>query len=180
VRTTDGAIKAMVSGKDYERDQLDLVWRGSRQVGSAFKPFTLVAAFEHDFPQGKVYTSRSPLCGLAGWISASGCVQNAEGGSNRGYLDLWSATQNSVNVVFAQLALDVGPEAIVDAHRMRSLSGDAVPSMLGVEVVPPRHGLGSGRSRTMGSLRAVGRPPVELTRDPGRARAVPHRRSASR
>ena len=139
VRTTDGAIKAMLSGKDYERDQLDLVWRGSRQTGSAFKPFTLVAAFENDFPQGKVYTSQSPLCNLAGWISASGCVQNAEGGSNRGYLDLWTATQNSVNVVFAQLALDVGPEAIVDAaHRMGITVGlDAVPSItLGVEEVP--------------------------------------------
>jgi penicillin-binding protein 1A len=139
VRATDGAIKAMLSGKDYERDQIDLVWHGIRQTGSAFKPFTLVAAFEHDFPQGKVYSSKSPLCGLEGWISASGCVQNAEGGGDRGYLDLWGATQNSVNVVFAQLALDVGPEAIVDAaHRMGITVGlDAVPSItLGVEEVP--------------------------------------------
>ncbi len=52
-----GAIRAMLSGKDYERDQLDLVWRGRRQVGSAFKPFTLVAAFENGFPAGKVYSS---------------------------------------------------------------------------------------------------------------------------
>ena len=139
VRTTDGAIKAMLSGKNYERDQLDLVWHGTRQTGSAFKPFTLVAAFENDFPQGKVYSSKSPNCTLEGWISASGCVQNAEGGSDRGYLDLWSATQDSVNVVFAQLALDVGPEAIVDAaHRMGITVGlDAVPSItLGVEEVP--------------------------------------------
>jgi penicillin-binding protein 1A len=139
VRTTDGAIKAMLSGKNYERDQLDLVWHGTRQTGSAFKPFTLVAAFENDFPQGKVYSSKSPNCTLEGWISESGCVQNAEGGSDRGYLDLWSATQNSVNVVFAQLALDVGPEAIVDAaHRMGITVGlDAVPSItLGVEEVP--------------------------------------------
>jgi membrane peptidoglycan carboxypeptidase len=119
VRATDGAIKAMLSGKNYNRDQYDLVWRGTRQVGSAFKPFTLVAAFEQGFPPGKVYSSKSPLCNLAGWISASGCVSNAEGGGDGGYLDLWSATQDSVNVVFAQLALDVGPEHIVDAaHRM--------------------------------------------------------------
>jgi penicillin-binding protein 1A len=139
VRATDGAIKAMLSGKDYERDQIDLVWHGARQTGSAFKPFTLVAAFENDFPQGKVYSSQSPLCDLEGWISASGCVQNAEGGSDRGYLDLWAATQNSVNVVFAQLALDVGPDAIVDAaHRMGITVGlDPVPSItLGVEEVP--------------------------------------------
>jgi penicillin-binding protein 1A len=139
VRATDGAIKAMLSGKNYNRDQYDLVWRGTRQVGSAFKPFTLVAAFEEGFPQGKVYSSKSPLCNLAGWISASGCVSNAEGGGDSGYLDLWSATQNSVNVVFAQLALDVGPEHIVDAaHRMGiTVALDPVPSItLGVEEVP--------------------------------------------
>jgi membrane peptidoglycan carboxypeptidase len=139
VRATDGAIKAMLSGKNYRRDQLDLVWRGTRQTGSAFKPFTLVAAFENDFPQGKVYSSASPQCGLPGWISADGCVSNAEGGGDAGYLDLWGATQNSVNVVFAQLALDVGPENIVDAaHRMGITVGlDAVPAItLGVEEVP--------------------------------------------
>jgi len=139
VRATDGAIKAMLSGKNYDRDQLDLAWHGIRQTGSAFKPFTLVAAFENDFPQGKVYASKSPLCGLDGWISASGCVQNAEGGGDHGYLDLWGATQNSVNVVFAQLAVDVGAEAIVDAaHRMGiTVALDAVPAItLGVEEVP--------------------------------------------
>jgi penicillin-binding protein 1A len=139
VRATDGAIKAMLSGKNYDRDQYDLVWRGTRQVGSAFKPFTLTAAFEEGFPPGKVYSSRSPLCNLEGWRSASGCVSNAEGGGDSGYLDLWSATQDSVNVVFAQLALDVGPEHIVDAaHRMGiTVPLDAVPSItLGVEEVP--------------------------------------------
>ncbi len=138
VDATTGAIKTMLSGKDYERDQLDLVWRGRRQVGSAFKPFTLVAAFQNGFPAGKVYSSRSPQCGLEGWISESGCVSNAEGGSDRGYIDLWAATQGSVNVVFAQLALDVGPEAIVDAAHQMGITAplDPVPSItLGVEEV---------------------------------------------
>jgi penicillin-binding protein 1A len=138
VEATTGAIKAMLSGKNYRRDQLDLVWRGTRQTGSAFKPFTLVAAFREGIPPGSVYSSASPLCGLDGWISASGCVSNAEGGGDAGYLDLWSATQHSVNVVFAQLALEVGPENIVEtAHLMGITSGlDAVPSItLGVEEV---------------------------------------------
>ena len=39
-----GAIRTMLSGKNYRRDQLDLVWRGRRQVGSAFKAITLAAA----------------------------------------------------------------------------------------------------------------------------------------
>jgi membrane peptidoglycan carboxypeptidase len=131
-----GAIRAMLSGKDYQRDQLDLVWQGRRQVGSAFKPFTLAAAFEHGFPPGKVYDSTSPFCSPS-WQSADHCVRNAEG-SGGGYVDLWTATQNSINVVFAQLALDVGPENIVDvAHRMGiTASLDAVAAItLGVEEV---------------------------------------------
>ena len=133
-----GAIRAMLSGKDYEDDQLDLAWRGTRQVGSAFKPFTLVAAFQNGFPAGKVYTTRSPLCGLEGWISESGCVSNAEGAGGGGYVDLWNATQNSINVVFAQLAVDVGAEHIVEAAHAMGITSelDAVPSItLGVEEV---------------------------------------------
>jgi penicillin-binding protein 1A len=138
IDATTGAIKAMLSGKDYERDQIDLVWRGRRQVGSAFKPFTLVAAFRNGFPAGKVYTTKSPLCGLEGWISESGCVSNAEGATGGTYVDLWSATENSTNVVFAQLAVDVGAEAIVEAAHLMGVTAplDAVPSItLGVEEV---------------------------------------------
>jgi penicillin-binding protein 1A len=138
VETTTGAIKAVLSGKNYRRDQLDLVWHGTRQVGSAFKPFTLAAAFIDGFPPGKVYSSASPLCGLKGWISASGCVSNAEGGGDAGFMDLWQATQNSVNVVFAQLAIDVGAERIVEAAQLMGITSalDAVPSItLGVEEV---------------------------------------------
>lgn len=137
VDATTGAIRAMLSGKNYRRDQIDLVWRGTRQTGSAFKPFTLTAAFREGFPPGSVYTSQSPLQ-LDGWINDCHCVSNAEGAGNAGYMDLWTATQNSVNVVFAQLALDVGPENIVEtAHLMGITSAlDAVPSItLGVEEV---------------------------------------------
>ncbi len=133
-----GAIRAMLSGKAYERDQLDLVWQGRRQVGSAFKPFTLVAAFEQGFPPGKVYSSASPNCKIPGWISQTGCVSNAEGSSAGSFVDLWRATEDSINVVFAQLAVDVGPEHIVDvAHRMGVTAPlDPVPSItLGVEEV---------------------------------------------
>jgi membrane peptidoglycan carboxypeptidase len=131
-----GAIRAMLSGKDYQRDQLDLAWRGRRQVGSAFKPFTLVAALEKKVPPGRVYSSRSPYCSPS-WTSADHCVVNAEGG-DEGYIDLWTATQDSVNVVFAQLALDIGPSAIVGAAHAMGITAplQAVPSItLGTEEV---------------------------------------------
>ncbi len=136
VDPTTGAIRAMLSGKNYRRDQIDLVWKGQRQVGSAFKPFTLAAAFLQGFPPGKVYDSKSPFCSPL-WISSDHCVSNAEPGGG-GYVDLWTATQDSINVVFAQLSLDVGPQNIVDAAHKMGITAplDAVPAItLGTEEV---------------------------------------------
>jgi penicillin-binding protein 1A len=62
---------------------------------------------------------------------------NAESG-DEGYIDLWTATQDSVNVVFAQLALDIGPSAIVGAAHAMGITAplQAVPSItLGTEEV---------------------------------------------
>jgi penicillin-binding protein 1A len=110
-----GAIRVLVSGKNFRKTHQDLVTglggRGARQTGSAFKPFTLVAAFRQGMPPGKVYDSKSP-------ITLPTCnnwnIQNAEPGTG-GFVDLWTATQDSINVVFAQLARDVGPANIVQA-----------------------------------------------------------------
>ena len=138
VDAQSGAIRMLLSGKNFERDELDLVWQGRRQTGSAFKPFTLVAAFENDIPAGKVYSSRSPFCSPLWRGATDNCVHNAEGAGDRGYMDLWTATENSVNVVFAQLALDVGPEKIAAAANRMGITAelDAVPSItLGVEEV---------------------------------------------
>lgn len=132
-----GAIRTMLSGKNYKRDQLDLAWRGRRQVGSAFKAITLAAAIEAGVPPTKTYESLSPYCDPR-WKSEDGCVRNAEEGGAGGPMNLWTATAESVNVVFAQLALDIGPERIVDmAHRLGITSPlDPVPSItLGVEEV---------------------------------------------
>ncbi len=140
VDTRTGAIRAMFSGRDYARAErpLDLV-TSARQPGSAFKPFTLVAAFRQGVPPGKVYPSRSPYRDPR-WDNACHCVTNAEGAGDRGYLDLWAATRGSVNVVFAQLALDVGAEAIVQAAHDLGITAplDPVPSItLGAEEASP-------------------------------------------
>ena len=140
VETRTGAIRAMVSGKDYLGDphHTDLVWQGRRQTGSAFKPFTLVAAFRQGIPPTRVYSS-TPFCS-EDWPSATGgkgCVNNAEPGSH-GSMDLWSATAFSVNVIFARLILDVGADDVVEAAHDMGITAplDAVPSMtLGAEEV---------------------------------------------
>jgi penicillin-binding protein 1A len=134
----NGAIRTMLSGRNYQKDQLDLA-TATRQPGSAFKPFTLVAAFEQGIPPGQVYSATSPFCSPQ-WTSADHCVSNAEPGRG-GYESLTTATAYSTNVVFAQLALDVGATNIADVAGKMGIDPDhlsAVPSItLGTSDVSP-------------------------------------------
>ena len=135
-----GAIRTMLSGRNYHRDQKVLATT-AHQPGSSFKPFILAAAFERKIPPTATYSSTSPMTfpqvldeGLP-WT-----VDNAEGPGGYGNIDLYRATRDSVNVVFAQLIFDVGVENVVrTSHAMGITTGlPAVPSMAtgSVEVTP--------------------------------------------
>ena len=139
VEATTGAIRTMLSGRDFPHDQLNLADSG-RQAGSSFKPFTLVAAFREGIPPGSVFSTKSPLY-LPEWTgNACSCVSNAEGPGDMGYQNLWTATADSINVVFAQLILEVGPDNVVKAAHQMGIASDlpAVPSLtLGTADVTP-------------------------------------------
>jgi membrane peptidoglycan carboxypeptidase len=117
--TYSGAVRTMLSGRDYPHDQLDLV-NTPHQPGSSFKPYILATAFEQGIPPTQTYSSKSPYFPPGGWPGSScNCVTNAEGPGDSGFIDLYRATTDSVNVVFAQLIQDVGAENVVAmAHRM--------------------------------------------------------------
>ncbi|MEA2581263.1 MAG: penicillin-binding protein [Actinomycetota bacterium] len=132
-----GAIRTMLSGRNFQRDKLNLV-TSVRQTGSAFKPFTLVAAFRQHVSPNTTFSSRSPFCSPK-WTSNDHCVNNSEVG-DMGFINLWTAIADSVNVVFAQLALQVGPDAIVSAAHDMGITSNllAVPSItLGTNSVSP-------------------------------------------
>jgi hypothetical protein len=44
--TLDGAVRAMVGGRDYADSQFNRATQGERQPGSSFKPFVYLAALE--------------------------------------------------------------------------------------------------------------------------------------
>lgn len=120
----NGGILAMYGGKNFNREHVNLATGAGgtgRQAGSAFKPFALVAALERGYPLTSRWIGPSsitipdPQCYTDGgpWQ-----LSNA-GDSTSGTFTLLSATTNSVNTVYAQLASAVTPAAIVDvAHRM--------------------------------------------------------------
>jgi penicillin-binding protein 1A len=115
----NGNIIAMGSSSNFDSEQYNLAASGNRQPGSAFKPFVLTTAIEQGIdPHSTYYNGSSPITltledGLTTWT-----VNNAEGGGG-GTMSIADGTTHSVNVVFAQLGLDVGPENVADtAHAM--------------------------------------------------------------
>jgi penicillin-binding protein 1A len=121
-----GVVKAMYGGKNFQKSQVNLALSGAkgyggtgRQAGSAFKPFTLVAALEDKIspystwygpssitiPDPRCYTHGSP------WNPSNASDEES------GTFSLWSATAYSVNTVFAQLVSDVGPDKVVQVAK---------------------------------------------------------------
>ncbi len=118
VNPANGEIVALASTQSYSKEsQFNYAWQAHRQPGSSFKAFVLATAIKQGVdPYTTYYNGTSPktlaLPGGGTWT-----VNNAEPG--QGTMSLATATWNSVNVVFAQLDLDVGPENVTKtAHEM--------------------------------------------------------------
>jgi membrane peptidoglycan carboxypeptidase len=109
----DGAIRALHGGVDFAVTQFDLAAQGRRQPGSALKPLVLAAALERGFSLDALVEGDGPL--LFGGVNQGEPwrVENFEGG-RLGDLDVRQALVRSANTAFAQIALAVGADAIVD------------------------------------------------------------------
>ena len=117
-----GYLKAMVGGKNYAASQFNLAAQGHRQAGSAFKVFVLSRAIADGVSQERTYDSSSPriinMPGGGKWT-----VKNYEGHGS-GSMTLRSATIHSVNVVFAQLIMDVGPSRVKELAKQMGIMTD--------------------------------------------------------
>ncbi|MCL6471941.1 MAG: PBP1A family penicillin-binding protein [Firmicutes bacterium] len=116
-----GAVKAMVGGRDYNKDNYNIAGQGNgRQPGSSFKPFTLTAALLSGISPDDGFDASSPqeidIGGGKPWI-----VHNYSGESGSGFVSLRRATAASINVVYAQLAMRVGMDKVVETARALGL-----------------------------------------------------------
>ncbi len=108
---SNGHIVAMASSSTYQSSNFNLAAQGHRQAGSSFKPFVLTAAIRQGMnPDSTFYSGQDPVTltlddGITTWT-----VHNAEPGG--GTMSVRDATVHSVNAVFAQLDLDVGPDEV--------------------------------------------------------------------
>ncbi len=105
-----GYLKAMVGGKNYSASQFNLAAQGHRQAGSAFKVFVLSRAIADGVSPDRTYDSSSPR--IINLPEGGKWVVNNYEGHGSGSMTLRSATIHSVNCVYAQLIMDVGPSRV--------------------------------------------------------------------
>lgn len=131
-----GAIKAWVGGINHKYFKYDHVRQGTRQPGSAFKPFVYGTAMEAGYNPCQKFQDVSPTFNVPG---GTWTPPNAEGDRGTGeWMNLRQALAKSKNSITAQVLQLMGPENVVDFAKRVGIQSklDPVPSLcLGVSDV---------------------------------------------
>ncbi|MER7520982.1 transglycosylase domain-containing protein [Streptomyces sp. NPDC126499] len=120
IEPASGKVVALYGGVDYTRQFVNNATRRDYQVGSTFKPFVLATAFEHGAltQEGEPITPDTLYDGdnrrpVRGWNGGSYDPAN-EDDASYGEITVRTATDESVNTVYAQMAVDAGPARVRD------------------------------------------------------------------
>jgi penicillin-binding protein 1A len=128
----DGAVRAMVGGRNYADSQFNRATQARRQPGSAFKPFVYLAGLESGLNPDTRMVDK-PVT-VDGW-SPKNYVNNFIG-----EVSLREALAQSINTVAVQVSERAGRSNVIDVAARLGIAGDIPrhPSIaLGVaEVVP--------------------------------------------
>jgi penicillin-binding protein 1A len=138
-----GAIRAMaVNDPSHQRSKFNLATQSRRQAGSTFKTFALATAMKAGIPLSSVWKGPSSLtipnrqC-----MTATGpWVVHNFADEESGTMTLLQATAFSVNTIFAQVVMRVGPARVVETARQMGITSPLVPVCsitLGPEGVGP-------------------------------------------
>ncbi|MBL8697505.1 MAG: PBP1A family penicillin-binding protein [Alphaproteobacteria bacterium] len=106
----DGAVRAMVGGRDYAESQFNRATVALRQPGSSFKTFVYLAAIEQGLG-AEDRISDAPVT-IGDWSP-----RNYEGEAGRGEITLRDAFARSVNTATVRLAQRVGIDRIIATAR---------------------------------------------------------------
>lgn len=129
----DGAIRALVGGRDWRESPFNRATQARREPGSAFKLFVFLAALEAGYRPDSTFVD-GPIS-VGHWRP-----RNYEGGY-LGEVTFRTAAARSINTVAVQLTEKVGRGRVIDMARRLGLSNDmmAVPSIalgaMGVSLV---------------------------------------------
>jgi len=105
----DGAVRAMIGGKDYVTSIYNRATQATRQPGSAFKLFVYLSALEAGYKPDDTVVD-SPVT-IGGWSPRN------NNGRYSGSINLRTAFTYSVNTVAAKIGQDVGTATVADMAR---------------------------------------------------------------
>ena len=136
----DGAVRAMVGGRDYARSRFNRATQALRQPGSAFKPFVFVAGLEAGLtPETRI--DDAPIT-VDGWTPRNFARRHL------GPVSLSTALARSINTVAVKVAERAGRERVVGAARRLGITSKLEPT--------PSLALGSAEVRLIEMTAAYG------------------------
>ncbi len=112
VMDVDGAMRAMVGGRDYGASQFNRAADGQRQPGSSFKPFVYAAAMSAGLYRPTTVVTDTSVC-IGNW-----CPNNY-GRSFAGSMPLTVAMAKSINTIPVQMSIRLG-QATGETHVARA------------------------------------------------------------
>lgn len=145
---TDGAVRAMVGGRDWRTSAFNRATQARRSPGSAFKPFVFLAALEAGISPDDVFVD--------GPINVGGYAPKNFDGRYAGSVTFRDAAARSINTVSLQLSERAGRARVIDAARRLGIVSDllAVPSLpLGTQEVTPLELVGAYAGIAAGGYR---------------------------
>jgi penicillin-binding protein 1A len=100
IADVDGAVRALVGGRDYTASQFNRATDALRQPGSSFKPYVYAAALEAGMKPTSTVVD-GPVC-IGNW-----CPHNYSGGY-AGAMSLTQALTRSINTIAVKLSISIG------------------------------------------------------------------------
>jgi len=128
----EGAVLAMIGGRDYRTSQFNRAVQAKRQPGSAFKPFVFLAAMENGYDRNDIV--------LDAPVSIGNWSPDNYGGKYYGEVSLSQALVRSLNGATVRVQESVGRTAVRRVAREMGWSGKLNPGpalALGVDAISP-------------------------------------------
>jgi len=127
---TDGAVKAIVGGRDYGVSQFNRATDAERQTGSAFKPFVYMAALLNGYKPTDIVVD--------GPVAVGNWAPRNYSGKYAGRTTLSNALAHSYNSIPVKLMIDIGRQSIIDTAHLAGIKGELetwAPMVLGTSAL---------------------------------------------
>jgi penicillin-binding protein 1A len=115
----DGAVRAMVGGRDYLDSSFNRATQARRQPGSAFKPIVFLTALEQGIRPDDQFVD--------GPIEVSGWRPRNYDGQYHGAMTLREAAARSINTIAVQVDEKVGRDKVIETARRLGITSELKP-----------------------------------------------------